>query len=101
MPPFGDLQTIDNDENVFVVTFEPTIFDLHEQSPRGHDSSFPCRLQDDQCAVQHGRQKETAPGAHPEAAGFENGVRVSVVPAFHRSEVERPPRTTESVREHD
>jgi hypothetical protein len=33
MPPFGDLQTIDNDENVFVVTFDPTIFDLHGQPP--------------------------------------------------------------------
>jgi hypothetical protein len=24
MPPFGNLQTIGNDENVFTVTFDPT-----------------------------------------------------------------------------
>ena len=28
MPPFGNLQTIGNDENIFAVTFDPTSFDL-------------------------------------------------------------------------
>jgi hypothetical protein len=28
MSPFGDLQTIGNDENVFAVTFDPTSFDF-------------------------------------------------------------------------
>jgi len=46
-------------------------------------------------------KKKRPQEARPEAASFESGVRVSVVPAFHRSEVERPPRTTDSVRDND
>src|SRR6516165_6110706 len=33
MPPFGNLQTIGNDENVFTVTFDETRLDFHGQPP--------------------------------------------------------------------
>jgi hypothetical protein len=53
------------------------------------------------CSADATPQKKRPQEARPEAASFESGVRVSVVPAFHRSEVERPPRTIDSLRDND